>query len=80
MLYTAFDSKTKEAWSFNVRSLASVGVADNGVTVSIGLRVPDEIGREKLEEIGAQPMDYEDWKHSGCQSYCVRRGHSRCGW
>ena len=75
----AFDSTAKRAWKFHP-SLAWYRRHDNGVAVSIGFRVPDEVTEKQLKGLHATEVSYETWKHSGCQSSCVMRGGSKCGW
>lgn len=77
--FYAFDEKAKRAWEFRA-STAWYRRHDNGVAVSIGFRVPDEITEKQLKALGAKEISYEVWKHSGCQSSCILRGNKECRW
>lgn len=59
---------------------------DNGALFSCGLTVNDNgvfterslnwlRSRGRLREISQ-----DEWNHSGCQSYCTRRGDAKCSW
>lgn len=73
-------------WRANV-TLTFARKHDNGCLVSIGWRTGDESADlpiksfEYLRRSGRlSPMTETEWKHSGCQSYCTERGHTRCVW
>jgi len=58
---------------------------DNGALVSCGLTVGQDgftprmfawlQSRDRLD-----PITKDEWNHSGCQSYCVKRGAKECRW
>lgn len=57
---------------------------DNGVMVSCGLSVPEDVSRETVarwvKRGRARQVTYDEWNHGGCQSSCVTRGGSKCRW
>lgn len=58
---------------------------DNGALVSCGLTVGRDgftVGAWKRAKAKFRtvPLTKDEYKHSGCQSYCVRRGNSECRW
>src|ERR1700678_3009917 len=61
--FYAFDTSTKRAWKFSC-SEAWYRKHDNGVAVSIGFRVPDEITEAQLRRLNAVPVDYDKWRKS----------------
>lgn len=75
----AFDATRKRAWKFNP-SLRWVRDHDNGFSVSIGFRVPKDVGEAELERLGAKEVDWDEYNHSGCGSSCVKRGAETCRW
>jgi len=62
---------------------------DNGALISCGLTVGKDLPErdfrllETLTSRGQailQEISHEEYNHSGCQSYCTRRGDDHCGW
>lgn len=59
---------------------------DNGVLVSIGLRVGEEslkaatFDRMKKARVGLKRISRDEWNHSSCQSSCTQRGDKACRW
>jgi hypothetical protein len=75
----AYDETNRTAWRFNA-SPAWMQKHDNGHMVSIGFRVGEDITLRQLKALKATPVSFDDWKHSGCQSRCKRRGDNICQW
>lgn len=57
---------------------------DNGALISCGLSVPDDLRPSTLaswlKKGIAREISHDEWNHSGCQSYCKRRGDTECRW
>ena len=54
---------------------------NNGALVSLGLTVgANGFTRKEFDRLPKTEISYDEWNHSGCQSSCIRRGHSTCRW
>ena len=51
---------------------------NNGHMFSLGLSIPEDISRTTAVRLPHTLISYENWKHSGCLSRCVKRGDSLC--
>lgn len=79
MRITAKDPKDNSYWYVH----APMKVAkryDNGCLFSIGWTVGKDLPRATFARLPKTAMTQEQWNHSGCQSYCILRGHSKCAW
>ena len=53
---------------------------DNGALISCGWTVGDDLPLTVFQHMSKKEVTQEDYNHSGCQSRCVLRGDSKCGW
>lgn len=87
------DPRDNTHWMYKA-SVAWVRRHDNGAIVSCGLTVGETssyLGKaylsettfdrmKKTEKKSLRAVTYDEWNHSGCQSQCILRGDSKCGW
>lgn len=79
MIVYAFNDMDRTAYRCNL-SLAQARKYDNGHLISIGLEIGKDITPKQLQRFHRVEVSWDDWKHSGCQSRCVRRGDDICQW
>lgn len=79
MQITVYDHEHAKYYRVEM-SRAKAAYYDNGALVSLGLIVPDELPRRAFARLPKVEIDVDTWKHSGCESRCVRRGHDTCQW
>jgi hypothetical protein len=57
---------------------------DNGALISVGLTVGKDLTERSLKALirrgQATEVTFDEYNHSGCQSYCKMRGNDRCAW
>lgn len=53
---------------------------DNGMLVSCGLSVPDDLSEKQFRRLKPVPVEKSEYLHSGCLSSCTLRGGAKCAW
>ena len=79
MWITVRDPDNNTYWRVHA-SLSTVKRYDNYCLVSIGWTVGVDLARRTFNRLKKEQLTGEQWNHSGCQSYCVLRGDSKCQW
>ena len=79
MWITVKDPDNNTHWRVHA-SLSTVKRYDNYCLVSIGWTVGVDLPRRTFNRLSKTQLTEAEWGHSGCQSYCVLRGDSKCQW
>jgi hypothetical protein len=79
MRITATDPATGKNW-YVFPTMKIVRRWDNGALISCGWTIGKDLPKPTFARMRKVEISAEEYKHSSCQSYCIRRGHARCSW